>query len=356
MVVRLDQLSGGGAMPDRSDHSEGRGCCGRSPDAADSDLGGKYVRRRQLKAAIFPPRTPAADERFADADILPRAVWGVLLDVSPQVLVIRQGSAERRLVLTADATAWRGARLEPAGLTPGDHVVVRTRGGRQAVADRIWANIGRVTGTIVERAGQRLTVSEGAAGKRRVVIIPARAAGRILVRIPNLQPGFLIDVIGRRRGDALEALVPATSQPTYRADHLPRVPIIGHVPGTISGSATWHEPAGEPPGLLGTAYPAIDPEEGCAEAAGGGGGLPGTARLPFLAIGSVLHVRNDCTGSSCLLPVTGCAPAAQLFNDRCVTCETSPRGRVADLTLASFIALGGEPELGCFNATVTIGR
>src|SRR5579875_1051524 len=231
MVVRLDQLSGGGAMPDRSDHSEGRGCCGRSPDAADSDLGGKYVRRRQLKAAIFPPRTPAADERFADADILPRAVWGVLLDVSPQVLVIRQGSAERRLVLTADATAWRGARLEPAGLTPGDHVVVRTRGGRQAVADRIWANIGRVTGTIVERAGQRLTVSEGAAGKRRVVIIPARAAGRILVRFPNLQPGFLIDVIGRRRGDALEALVLATC-PGCRSSATFPAPSAARQPGT----------------------------------------------------------------------------------------------------------------------------
>jgi len=29
---------------------------------------------------------------------------------------------------------------------------------------------------------------------------------------------------------------------------------------------------------------------------------------------------------------------------------------VADLTLASFIALGGELDRGCFNATVTIGR
>jgi hypothetical protein len=343
-------------MPDHSDHSGGRGCCGQSQHATGWDITGRYARRRQLKAAVFPPRGPAADEQFTNPDVLPRAIWGTLLDVSPQVLVIRHGSAERRLILSADATAWRGGRLEPAALTPGDHVVVRIRIGRQAVADRVWANMGRVTGTIMERSGQRLTVSEGATRKRRVVIIPAQAAGRILVRFPNLQPGFLIDVIGMRRGEALEALVPATSQPTYRADQLPRPPLVtSRGPGAVSGSATWHEPADEAPGLLGAAYPAIDPDAGCAEA-GAGGGLAGPARLPYLAIGSILHVRNDCAGTSCLLPVTGCAPAAQLFNDRCVTCDTSPRGRVADLSLASFIALGGEPELGCFNATVTIGR
>ena len=78
--------------------------------------------------------------------------------------------------------------------------------------------------------------------------------------------------------------------------------------------------------------------------------------MPYLAIGSVLRVSNDCTGSDCLVPVTGCATIARLFNDRCVTCGTSPRGRVADLTLASFIALGGELERGCFNATITIGE
>ena len=78
--------------------------------------------------------------------------------------------------------------------------------------------------------------------------------------------------------------------------------------------------------------------------------------MPYLAIGSVLRVKNDCTGTDCLLPVTGCAPIARLFNDRCVTCGTSPRGRIADLTLASFVALGGELERGCFNATITIGE
>ncbi len=53
---------------------------------------------------------------------------------------------------------------------------------------------------------------------------------------------------------------------------------------------------------------------------------------------------------------TSCAPVARLFNDHCVACRISPRGRVADLTVASFVALGGDLEAGCFHATLTIGR
>jgi hypothetical protein len=38
-----------------------------------------------------------------------------------------------------------------------------------------------------------------------------------------------------------------------------------------------------------------------------------------------------------------------------VTCGTSPRGRVADLTISAFVDLGGDLDRGCFNATITIG-
>jgi hypothetical protein len=78
--------------------------------------------------------------------------------------------------------------------------------------------------------------------------------------------------------------------------------------------------------------------------------------MPYLSVGSLLDVHNECTGDSRLLPVTSCGAAARLFCDRCVTCGMSPRGRVADLTLASFVALGGELERGCFNATIAMGR
>ena len=82
----------------------------------------------------------------------------------------------------------------------------------------------------------------------------------------------------------------------------------------------------------------------------------GCVPMPYLSIGSLLEVRNECTGDSRVLPVTGCAAVTRLFSDRCVTCGTSPRGRVADLALASFVELGGDLERGCFNATIVTGQ
>jgi len=336
-------------------------CCDRFAGTATT---ARTSRRRMLKAAVFRPQgDPAAGAaRVAGAGLpaageLPRAITGTVHDISPHVLVIGNGGSETRITLTSVATAWRGGPLEPAMLQPGDQAVVRLQRSQRAVADRIWANIGRVTGVIVARDKDGLLVDEGRTKPRQLVTIPDGSAGRIQVRFPNQDPGFLIDVIGLRRGAALEARIPGTSQPAYPVDRIPAPPMVsGHVPSTISGSATWHEPVEEPPGLLGVSYPALDPEAGCAEDPIGGGPAPRFARLPYLAVGSLVQIRNDCTGSSCMLPVTGCAAIARMFNDRCVTCGTSPRGRVADLTLASFIALGGELDRGCFNATVTIGR
>ncbi len=367
----------------RGDHA----CCDR---CASAGAAARIARRRLLKAAVFRPADSGASSgarsharsgprsgkgsgtrpdgtrpdssagqaaaraqaRIATSGELPRAVTGTVVDVSPHFLVVSHGACQERFALTPDAAAWRGGPLDPAAVRPGDQVVVRLHRTARGVADRIWANIGRVTGTILERGADGLLVDEGKTRKRQFVTIPRRAFGRIQVRFPNLQPGYLIDVIGLRRGGLLEGLVPATSQPAYHVDQMPAPALVsGHVPDAISGSATWHEPTDEPPGILGLAYPAIDPAVPCAE----GHGVPANVRLPYLSIGSVLLVRNDCTGSSCALPVTSCAPVGRLFNDRCVTCGTSPRSRVADLSQASFVALGGELERGCFNATITIG-
>jgi hypothetical protein len=333
------------------------------------------ARRRLLKSAVLRPQAgplpagPGADSAgpapdnagsqgvgFADVFQLPRTVSGIILDVSPHVLILGEGDREQRFALTPDAFAWRGTQLEPAALLQGDRAIVRLHPFGRNVADRIWANIGRVTGIITERSGNQLIVDEGATRETQVITLQPRSLGRIQVRFPTLEPGYLVDIIGLRRRDEFIGMIPATSQPAYPAQRLPAPPLVsGHVSDSITGSATWHEPRDEPPGILGVSYPALDPETGCAEDLAGGM-RQGYSRMPFLAIGSVLRIRNDCTGSSCLVPVTGCTPIGRLFNDRCVTCGTSPRGRVADLTLASFIALGGELERGCFNATITIGE
>jgi hypothetical protein len=332
------------------------------------------ARRRLLKAAVFRPQAEfvpgerqadGADQApddagsqsagFADLRQLPRTVWGTIQDISPHVLVLGEGDRVQRFALTPDAVAWCGTQLEPASLLQGDQAIVRLNPSGRNVADRIWANIGRVTGIISERSGNQLLVNEGATRKTQVIALQPRSLGRIQVRFPTLEPGYLVDIIGIRKRDELIGMIPATSQPAYPAQRLPAPPLVsGRLPDSIGGSATWHEPRDEPPGILGVFYPALDPETACAEDLASGMSQ-GYSRMPYLAIGSVLRVTNDCTGSSCLMPVTGCAPIGRLFNDRCVTCGTSPRGRVADLTPASFIALGGELERGCFNATITIG-
>jgi len=328
------------------------GAAGGLPDP------GRIARRGALKAAVFglprlPGQPPAAEA--AAAGRVPRAVTGRVLDVSPHVLVIENGEAEERFALTADARAWRGDRTDPATVKPGDHAVVRRHHSGREVADRIWANIGRVTGMITAREGDTLVVDRGGGTDRQILVIACRAAGRIQVRFPRLRPGYLVDIIGVRRDGYLEGLVPATSQPAYRADHVPSPALVsGRVPGSISGAAVWHEPGDEPDGLLGICYPAIDPPHTAPPGRVGQRAASGCVSLPYLSAGSRLRVRNDCTGRCLDLPVIGPAPAARLFCDRSVVCGPSPRGRIADLTLAGFVELGGELDEGNFNATIEI--
>jgi hypothetical protein len=325
----------------------------------------RFARRCQLKVAVFGPhglRSPGPGQPGAgqlDAGQLGaagrgqpllRVVTGQVLDASPQVLVIGTSEGEERFALAADARAWRGERTAPAAIRAGDQAVVRRHRSGREVADRIWANIGRVTGTIVQRHGRTLLVAQG--GGHQAVMIGKRAAGRIQVRFPRLEPGYLVDLIGIRRDGYLEGLVPATSQPTYRADHVPTPPLVnGHVPTAISGAAMWHEPGDEPDGLTGAAYPAIDPQN----AADAGAAGSGCVSLPYLSVGSVLRVRNDCTGLSRVLPVLGPADTARQFCDRSVSCGPSPRGRIVDLTVTSFAELGGELDEGNVNVTIEIG-
>jgi hypothetical protein len=297
-------------------------------------------------------------------------VTGTILDVSPHVLVLHTGRGEQRFPLASSAQAWRGSQVAPAALRRGDHAVIRRQQPGGPVVDRIWAQAGRATGTIIERTdSSSLVVDEGPASGPRVVVIASEAAGRIQVRFPRLEPGYLIDVIGLKQDGFLHALVPATSQPPYRAGHAPVPPMVsGHVPDPVSGSAVWHEPGAEGEDFLGLAYPALDPETSCERAAsaspecsGDDHGLdphaagPGCVRLPYLSLGSMLRLHNDCAERSRMVPVTSCGATARMFCDRCVTCGTSSKGRIADLTMAAFVELGGALESGCFNATMTIG-
>jgi hypothetical protein len=353
-------------------------CCDDSAGSGTAEL---IARRRLLKAAVFAPREVPGQISAADgagappgSATQPRVLTGTVVDASPHVLTLRRADSEERLALMPGTKAWKGGPVDPTALGAGDRVVARLHPSRRGVASRLWVNIGRVTGVILERDREGIVVDAGKNRGRPVIVIPRRAEGRIQVRFPRLEPGYIIDVIGLRRGAVMEGLIPATSQPAYRADQVPRrsptgrsptgrspiggralgrSPMGGRALGRFGGSATWHEPVGQPDDAEGIAYPMLDPDVGCAEEPSPG---PGCVRMPYLSIGSLVEVRNECTGDSRVLPVTGGGAATRLLCDRCVTCGTSPRGRVADLALASFVALGGELERGCFNATIAMDR
>jgi hypothetical protein len=312
-------------------------------------------RRRRLQNAVL--GTGDGTLRYDPAVVAKpvRTVIGTVLDASPHVLVIGDdsGKPEHRFALTDATSVWRGGPVPPTALQPGQRVVVRRAGPRSA--DRVWSDIGRVTGTIVERSGDTLVVDQGHTRRHGVIAIDPRSADRIQVRFPWLQPGYLIDVIGLRDGGELQGLVPATNQPPYRGDQVPGPPLVrGGLPEAVTGTVSWHEPPGHPRDRCGVAYPAIDPDTGCGHEGDCDLGVPCT-RLPYLSVGSMLAVRNDCTAVSGTVPVTGCGSAASRFCDRCLSCGTSPRGRIADLTVAAFVELGGELEKSCFNATITMG-
>jgi hypothetical protein len=316
------------------------------PAEFSDGLTARYARRALLRAAVFDAdgREPGRYQPAASV------ATGVIAAVREDCVVL-DGRHGAELFAVSEATVtWRGTRTSPAALHRGDPVVIRHAAdpaspGRRLAA-RIWARMGRVAGPIVAAEGRELLVDTDR-GPRRVVLAEA-AVRPVQVRFPRLRPGYLLDVIGTRHDDHLLAVAPATAQPPYRAGQAPAPAAVrGPLPVPASGSAVWHEPGDEPPDLLGVGYPGLEPESG-GQPAGG----PGCVRLPYLALGSAVRVGNECTGRSAVLPVTSDSVVSRQFCDRCTDCTTSPRGRVADLTMAAFVELGGHLEDGCFSATI----
>lgn len=308
-------------------------------------------RRRALAAAALGREVGIAGPDPQGGDPL-HAVTGVILDVSPHLILLESAEGvEERLVIAPWATAWHGADVAPADLPVGAQVTMRTlREGR--VVERIWADTTRATGTIISVEGRKDITVELDCGPhrgRRSIVIPYRATGRLRVRHPQFEPGFLFDAIGIRQDGTTKALLPATSQPAYPARAVPAPPpAYGGVQSRISGTATWSDAFDEDE--RGAAYPMVERSDaGCPDAE------VSCVGLPYLAIGSLLQVRNVCADRSANIPIVACGCLAGRFCDRCVECGTSPRGRIVELSPSSFVELGGDLTKGCFNARVGLG-
>ncbi|MEV0582753.1 hypothetical protein [Nonomuraea sp. NPDC050310] len=307
--------------------------------------------RRELAAAVLGREAGVPGPDPGSGDPL-HAVTGEILDVSPHLILIETPEGtEERLVIAPWATAWHGSDVAPADLPVGTCVLMRTlHDGR--VVDRIWAGITRATGTILSVEGRRdLTVELdcGPHRGRRTVLIPYRATGRLRVRHPQLEPGFLFDAIGVREEGGSTILLPATSQPGYPARAVPKPPsAYGGVQSRVSGTAVWSDGFDEDERAA--AYPMVERSDvRCAEAE------VSCVGLPYLALGSLLYVHNVCSDRVSNVTITACGCVAGRFCDRCVECDTGARGRIVELSPASFVELGGELVNGCFNARVGLG-
>ncbi|MEU4231955.1 hypothetical protein AB0F17_47325 [Nonomuraea sp. NPDC026600] len=306
-------------------------------------------RRRMLAAAALGREVGAPGPEQGDPL---RAVMGDIRDISPHLVIIETPEGdEERLVIAPWATAWHGGETVPGDLPVGSTVIMRTlRDGR--VVERLWAGITRLTGTILSVEGRKdvtVQLDCGPHRGRRTIVVPYRATGRILVRHARFEPGFLFDAIGIRKGGASLALLPATSQPAYPARAVPAPPpAYAGLQSRISGTATWSDVFDEED--RGAAYPMVERSDvGCPDAE------VSCVGLPYLAIGSMLQVRNACTDRSANVPIVACGCVAGRFCDRCVECDTSPRGRIVELSPFSYVELGGDLAKGCFNAQIGLG-
>lgn len=308
--------------------------------------------RARFTAAVLGPDTAPVPTPLGT-----RVARGVVVGVTSYMLCLATERGEERFLFERATTFWRGGEVGSEDLRVGDDVVVRCSHDGRLVAERVWAQLARVTGVIVDRQDESIVVDPGHGRQRRTVVLPYRTSGRISVRHPRLVPGYVFDAVGVWRDGEVWAARPATTQPPHPLRAAPHRPPVRTHTNTLNGIATWYDPVWgrsthlDPRALAaGAAYPALDREShtpGC-------DARTPCVPLPQLSVGARLSLRNDCTRESGVLEVLGCAAADSWLCDLCPTCGGQGAGRVASLTLVSFIALGGQPEEGCFNATVTV--
>ncbi|WP_211715162.1 hypothetical protein [Nocardiopsis sp. MG754419] len=310
--------------------------------------------RRRFTAALLGPE--AAPE---PTPVHHRVARGVVVDSTSYMLCLATPNGEERFLYERVTTLWRGGEVLPTELRPGDDAVVLCSHDGRLVAERVWAQTARATGLIVDREGESLQIDPGHGRPRLTVVVPYRASGRVSVRHPRLEPGYLFDAVGTWKDGEVWAARPVTTQPPHPLDASPRRPPVRDRSATVEGVATWYDPAWGRSAHLdprahtpGAAYPALDRagHEGTCDR------RTSCLPLPLLSTGATLGLRNDCTGETAVVPVLGCAAADSWFCDLCPSCGGHAAGRIASLTMTSFVALGGRLEAGCFNATMTVAN
>ncbi|WP_046471845.1 hypothetical protein [Allosalinactinospora lopnorensis] len=310
--------------------------------------------RRRLTAALLGAEAALPPDQLTD-----RAARGRLIGVSEQTLHLATPAGEESFPFTGTTSFWRGGDAAPNELHPGDDVVLRYAADGSRVAEQVWAQMARVTGVISSSHEETVQVDIGHDRPSATVVIPYRVSGRMRVRHPVLEPGYLFDAIGVWRDGEVHAVLPATTQPPYSVRQAPRRPLAYERRSQVSGMVSWYDPAlghatdvNPLARLVGAAYPALDSASDCGD---GCERRQSCLPLPLMSLGTTFSLRNDYTGDTAVLPIVACGAASAHFCDRCAAGAPGERGRLAQLTLLSFVGLGGTPTAGCFNATMRVG-
>ncbi|RKS06889.1 hypothetical protein DFP74_2539 [Nocardiopsis sp. Huas11] len=309
--------------------------------------------RRRFTAAVL-----GADTVPEPTPVSPRVARGVVVDTTSYMLCLATPDGEERYLFERFTSFWRGEEVGAGEIRLGDDVVVLCAHDGGLVAERVWAQAARVSGVITARERDALEIDPGHGRPRVVAVIPYRSSGRMAVRHPRLEPGYVFDAVGVWHGGEVRAVRPATTQPPYPLGAAPVRPPVPEGSGTVSGIATWYDPAWGRASHLdprarvqGIAYPALDRvgHDGCDR-------RTPCVPLPLLSTGATLRLRNDCTRATAVVPVIDCAAADSWMCDLCPACGGQGAGRVASLTMTGFVGLGGRLEDGCFNATITVAQ
>lgn len=151
-----------------------------------------YARRALLRAAVFETRDHRHwTQRPARAASV---LTGVIATVRDDTLVLEGRHGTESVTVSPTTVTWLGARAAASVLRPGDPVIVRHRTSgayprTPRLAERIWARIGRVTGTIVAVDGREILVDAGRHDRQpRRVVIATAAQRQIEVRFPSSRP------------------------------------------------------------------------------------------------------------------------------------------------------------------------
>ncbi len=139
-----------------------------------------HARRALLRATVFDTRDR---EFWSHRPAVARSVaTGVITEVREDAIVLDGPGGTEHFTVSPGTVTWLGARTAPSALRSGDQVIIRHRlldaaTPMRRLAERIWARIGRVTGTIVAAQGREFLVDAGRTdGSLRHVVVAAAAA------------------------------------------------------------------------------------------------------------------------------------------------------------------------------------